>query len=194
MSTPRRRAATTSPSRPRRYPSRHDADPPVGRDAEDRARAIDGLDDPPCRAWIGASARGGIEHAGDQPGRLAQGPEEKPGWPDAGLASSDLSLTEELHSGGGAWPAAGIRATGLSVNVQDCRKDLHRLVGRTDWPSNLTCSARSRLLPFCRSHAGVGNCIDARRTQAERCRSGLAAGARCPEVGSRPLICPRPDD
>ena len=38
--------------------------------------------------------------------------------PDACSASSNLSLTEELHSGGGAWPAAPIRATAKGVNVQ----------------------------------------------------------------------------
>ena len=40
--------------------------------------------------------------------------------PDAcSASSSNLSLTEELHSGGGAWPAADIRAKSLGVNPLD---------------------------------------------------------------------------
>src|SRR5690349_15724749 len=59
-----------------------------------------------------------LRTSGVQPGRLAQGPDEKSGR--AGRAFGfikNLSLAEELRSGGGAWPAAAIVADGKTVNV-----------------------------------------------------------------------------
>src|SRR5262245_24911559 len=44
--------------------------------------------------------------SGVHPGRLAQGPDEKSGRAGREFGFIGLSLTEELHSGGGAWPAA----------------------------------------------------------------------------------------
>src|SRR5476649_9729 len=59
-----------------------------------------------------------LRTSGVHPGRLAQGPDEKSGRAGrmVGFVIS-FSLTEELHSGGGAWPAADIGAAGPVVNV-----------------------------------------------------------------------------
>src|SRR6266702_5840807 len=57
--------------------------------------------------------------SGVHPGRLAQGPDEKSGRAGRMFGFIDLSLTEELHSGGGAWPAARIRASPPAVNARD---------------------------------------------------------------------------
>src|SRR5690242_10451773 len=48
--------------------------------------------------------------SGVHPGRLAQGPDEKSGRAGRKFGFIDLSLTEELHSGGGAWPGGAIAA------------------------------------------------------------------------------------
>src|SRR6516165_4206024 len=55
--------------------------------------------------------------SGVHPGRLAQGPDEKSGRTGREFGFINLSLTEELHSVGGAWPAARIRATRPAVNA-----------------------------------------------------------------------------
>src|SRR4051794_36238911 len=63
-----------------------------------------------------------LRASGVQPGRFAQGPDEKSGR--AGRAFGfiiPLSLTEELHSGGGAWPAASIEASRATVNARAWR-------------------------------------------------------------------------
>src|SRR5581483_3943833 len=59
-----------------------------------------------------------LRASGVHPGRLAQGPDEKSGR--AGRMFGfviNLSLPEELHSGGGAWPAARIRGPAPAVNA-----------------------------------------------------------------------------
>src|SRR5215467_4804242 len=55
--------------------------------------------------------------SGVHPGRLAQGPDEKSGRAGREFGFITLSLTEELHSVGGAWPAVRIRAARPGVNV-----------------------------------------------------------------------------
>src|SRR5579872_3867906 len=56
--------------------------------------------------------------SGVQPGRLAQGPDEKSGRAGRRFGFIALSLAEELRSGGGAWPAAPISGAITAVNVQ----------------------------------------------------------------------------
>src|SRR5882724_12108212 len=58
-----------------------------------------------------------LRTSGVHPGRLAQGPDEKSGRAGRMFGFIDLSLTEELHSGGGAWPAADIRGARPAVNA-----------------------------------------------------------------------------
>src|SRR5471032_1230742 len=66
-----------------------------------------------------------LRTSGVHPGRLAQGPDEKSGRAGrmVGFVIS-FSLTEEMHSGGGAWPAADIGAAGPVVNVRDSPAEL----------------------------------------------------------------------
>src|SRR5882672_6864127 len=59
-----------------------------------------------------------LRASGVHPGRLAQGPDEKSGRAGRRFGFIILSLTEELHSGGGAWPAAPIRASQAAVNAE----------------------------------------------------------------------------
>src|SRR6185437_3428123 len=62
-----------------------------------------------------------LRASGVHPGRLAQGPDEKSGR--AGRAFGFvmiLSLTEELRSVGGAWPAARIGKRVVVVNARRC--------------------------------------------------------------------------
>src|SRR5476651_1464917 len=66
-----------------------------------------------------------LRASGVHPGRLAQGPDEKSGR--AGRMFGFviyLSLTEELHSGGGAWPAADIGARPAIVNAGELPAEL----------------------------------------------------------------------
>src|SRR3954452_1359114 len=66
-----------------------------------------------------------LRTSGVHPGRLAQGPDEKSGR--AGRMFGfiiNLSLTEELHSGGGAWPGADIRAAAAGVNEERLSRGL----------------------------------------------------------------------
>src|SRR4029077_1148113 len=60
-----------------------------------------------------------LRTSGVHPGRLAQGPDEKSGRAGriVGLIIY-LSLTEELHSGGGAWPGADIGVSAAGVNAE----------------------------------------------------------------------------
>src|SRR6516162_8381935 len=58
-----------------------------------------------------------LRESGVHPGRLAQGPDEKSGRAGRELGFIYLSLTEELHSVGGAWPAARIGAARAAVNA-----------------------------------------------------------------------------
>src|SRR5690348_675302 len=59
-----------------------------------------------------------LRASGVHPGRLAQGPEEKSGRAGRMFGFiNNLSLAEELRSGGGAWPAAAIIAGRKIVNV-----------------------------------------------------------------------------
>src|SRR5579883_1238366 len=58
-----------------------------------------------------------LRTSGVHPGRLAHGPDEKSGR--AGRMVGFViffSLTEEMHSGGGAWPAADIVGRAAGVN------------------------------------------------------------------------------
>src|SRR5471030_3528059 len=66
-----------------------------------------------------------LRDSGVHPGRLAQGPDEKSGR--AGRMFGFVicfSLTEELHSGGGAWPAADIGARPAIVNAGELPAEL----------------------------------------------------------------------
>src|SRR6185503_12149538 len=58
-----------------------------------------------------------LRASGVHPGRLAQGPDEKSGRAGRMFGFIYLSLPEELHSGGGAWPAADIGEACRSVNA-----------------------------------------------------------------------------
>src|ERR1700759_364877 len=49
-----------------------------------------------------------LRRSGVQPGRLAQGPDEKSGRAGRRFGFIILSLAEEQHSGGGAWPAPSL--------------------------------------------------------------------------------------
>src|SRR5215467_238299 len=59
-----------------------------------------------------------LRRSGVQPGRLAQGPDEKSGRAGRRFGFIILSLAEELRSGGGAWPAARIRMRRYAVNAE----------------------------------------------------------------------------
>src|SRR5260370_25701941 len=63
--------------------------------------------------------------SGVHPGRLAQGPDEKSGRAGRRFGFIILSLTEELHSGGGAWPAAPIEARQPPVNARRWSRQRH---------------------------------------------------------------------
>src|SRR5262249_27922580 len=70
------------------------ADPPVGGDAEDRARALDDLDEPlqPHRGAMRAPGqRRRPAGPGPRPPAWRRGPTRNPGWRAAGSASSHLS-------------------------------------------------------------------------------------------------------
>src|SRR5476649_1470365 len=70
-----------------------------------------------CERPVAASMRA----SGVHPGRLAQGPDEKSAHAGREFGFNiSFSLTEELHSGGGAWPAADIGAPEAAVNVPIC--------------------------------------------------------------------------
>src|SRR5260370_12112134 len=64
---------------------------------------------------------------GVHPGRLAQGPDEKSGRAGRMFGFIDLSLTEELHSGGGAWPGVRIGASQAAVNAERLSRSRQRL-------------------------------------------------------------------
>src|SRR5476649_1452631 len=67
-----------------------------------------------CERPVAASLRA----SGVHPGRLAQGPDEKSAHAGREFGFNiSFSLTEELHSGGGAWPTADIGALEAAVNV-----------------------------------------------------------------------------
>src|SRR5260370_40590538 len=59
-----------------------------------------------------------LRASGVQPGRLAQGPDEKSGRAGRKFGFIILALTEELHSGGGAWPAGRIGASRAAANAR----------------------------------------------------------------------------
>src|SRR5437868_14787144 len=66
-----------------------------------------------CERPTAASKR----ESGVHPGRLAQGPDEKSGRAGREFGFIYLSLTEELHSVGGVWPAARIGTSRAAVNA-----------------------------------------------------------------------------
>src|SRR5471032_1909397 len=70
-----------------------------------------------------------LRASGVHPGRLAQGPDEKSGRAGrmVGFVIS-FSLTEEMHSGGGAWPGADIGAWPPLVNARDLPAELLGIV------------------------------------------------------------------
>src|SRR5882672_1114355 len=77
-----------------------------------------------------------LRTSGVHPGRLAQGPDEKSGRAGRMFGFIYLSLTEELHSGGGAWPAARIEASQAAVNA-GCLSRRRLLYEQSDDPSAL---------------------------------------------------------
>ena len=166
------RAATTSPFQPRRCPT--PATMPmrcVSGTLQDLAGQIDGALKPsPCPAWSGASGRGcqSASRSADQPGGLAQGPEEKCG-------------TSRLGGGLGGRGRRWWRRQWRGRSCQSLLAESTRGVG-TAWP----VGAPNGMPRHCVKHGHADRPFGTRREHEARPMSVRASVARRERAESQP--------